>query len=107
VFEPTFHKHAGKACAGVQIHPLNRQTFRPVESAVALIEAFRGGGPDLFKWKDPPYEYELEKNPFDVLAGSSGLRQQIESGVPAREIARSWEAPVAEFVKIRERFLLY
>ena len=74
---------------------------------MALIEAFRGGGPDLFKWKDPPYEYELEKNPFDVLAGSSGLRQQIESGVPAREIARSWEAPVAEFVKIRERFLLY
>src|SRR6185295_16437600 len=107
VFEPTFHKHAGKACAGVQIHPLDRQTFRPVEAAVALIEAFRAGGPDLFKWKDPPYEYELEKNPFDVLAGSSGLREQIESGVPAREIARSWEAPVAEFTKVREKFLIY
>jgi uncharacterized protein YbbC (DUF1343 family) len=107
VFEPTFHKHAGKACAGVQIHPLDRRTFRPVESAVALIEAFRNGGPDLFKWKDPPYEYELEKNPFDVLAGSSGLREQLESGVPARDIARSWDAPVAEFMKVRERFLLY
>jgi len=107
VFEPTFHKHAGKACAGVQIHPLDRQTFRPVESAVALIEAFRNGGPDLFKWKDPTYEYELEKNPFDVLAGSSGLREQLESGVSARDIARSWEAPVAEFMKVRERFLLY
>jgi uncharacterized protein YbbC (DUF1343 family) len=107
VFEPTFHKHAGKACAGVQIHPLNRQTFRPVESAVALIEGFRSSGPDLFKWKDPPYEYELEKNPFDVLAGSPGLREQIESGVPAREIARSWDTPVGEFRKIRERFLIY
>jgi uncharacterized protein YbbC (DUF1343 family) len=107
VFEPTFHKHAGKACAGVQIHPLDRRTFRPVESAVALIAAFRNGGPDLFKWKDPPYEYELEKNPFDVLAGSSGLREDLESGMPAGDIARSWEAPVAAFMKIRERFLMY
>ena len=107
VFEPTFHKHAGKACAGVQIHPLDRNTFRPVESAAALLEAFRAGGPDLFKWKDPPYEYELEKNPFDVLAGSSQLRDQLESGVPARDIARSWEKAVAEFMRIRERCLLY
>jgi uncharacterized protein YbbC (DUF1343 family) len=107
VFEPTFHKHAGQACAGVQIHPLDRRTFRPVESAVALIEAFRNSGPDLFKWKDPPYEYELEKNPFDVLAGSAGLREQLEAGVPARDIARSWEAPVAAFMKIREKFVLY
>jgi len=107
VFEPTFHKHANKACAGVQIHPLDRQAFRPVEAAVALIEAFRAGGPDLFKWKDPPYEYELEKNPFDVLAGSSELREQIESGVTAHQIARSWEDPVRAFMKTRERCLLY
>jgi len=107
VFEPTFHKHAGKACAGVQIHPLDRQTFRPVEAAVALIEAFRAGGLDQFRWKDPPYEYELEKNPFDVLAGSSELREQIESGVPAQEIARSWQPSVDAFMKVRERCLLY
>lgn len=107
VFEPTFHKHAGKACAGVQIHPLDRRTFRPVESAVALIESFRAGGPDLFRWKDPPYEYEVEKNPFDVLAGSGGLREQLESEVPARDIARSWEAPVAAFMKVRQQFLMY
>src|SRR5207247_3962336 len=102
VFEPTFHKHAGKACAGVQIHPLDRRTFRPVESAVALIESFRAVDPDQFKWKDPPYEYELEKNPFDVLAGSSQLREQLEAGISACDIARSWESPVAAFMKIRE-----
>src|SRR5262245_1476373 len=107
VFEPTFQKHAKTACAGCQVHVLDRRTFRPVEAGVALIEAFRASDPDLFKWKEPPYEYELEKNPFDVLAGSSGLREQLESAVPARDIARSWEAPVAEFMKVRERFLLY
>jgi uncharacterized protein YbbC (DUF1343 family) len=107
LFEPTFHKHAGQGCAGCQIHVLDRSAFRPVESAVALIESFRANGPDRFKWRDPPYEYEYDRNPFDVLAGSPALREQIESGVPARDIARSWESPVAEFAKIRERFLLY
>jgi uncharacterized protein YbbC (DUF1343 family) len=107
VFEPTFHKHAGKACAGCQIHPLDRATFRPVETAVALIEAFRAAGPDQFKWRDPPYEYEHERLPIDVLAGSTTLREQIEAGVPAREIARSWQPAVEAFLRVRKRYLLY
>ncbi|HZR25520.1 MAG TPA: DUF1343 domain-containing protein [Vicinamibacterales bacterium] len=107
LFEPTFQKHAKQGCAGVQIHVLDRATFRPVESAVALIEAFRANGMDQFKWKEPPYEYEFTRTPFDVLAGSPALREQIEAGVPAREIARSWESPVAEFMKLRSQFLIY
>jgi uncharacterized protein YbbC (DUF1343 family) len=107
VFEPTFHKHAGKPCAGCQIHVLDRAAFRAVESAVALIEAFRASDPDCFEWKAPPYEYEHERIPIDVLAGSTELRNQIEAGVPAHEIARSWEGPTKAFFRIRERFLLY
>jgi len=107
LFEPTFHKHAGKGCAGCQIHVLDRRTFRPVESAVALLESFRAADRDRFTWRDPPYEYELERNPFDVLAGSPTLREQLEGGVASDEIARSWEAGVKEFQAIRKRFLLY
>jgi uncharacterized protein YbbC (DUF1343 family) len=107
LFEPTFHKHAGKGCGGCQIHVCDRRAFRPVESAVALIEGFRNAAPDRFKWRDPPYEYEYERNPFDVLAGSPALREQIESGVPASDIARSWEQPVREFARIRAKFLMY
>jgi uncharacterized protein YbbC (DUF1343 family) len=107
VFEPTFQKHAGKACAGVQIHARDRRTFRPVEAGVALIEAFRASDPNQFRWKDPPYEYEYEKMPIDCLAGSSTLRDQIDAGVPAHEIAAGWKEPVDEFLKIRERVLLY
>src|SRR5437016_1068793 len=55
VFEPTFHKHAGKACGGCQTHVLDRAQFRPVESAVALMAAFRACDPGSFKWRDPPY----------------------------------------------------
>ncbi len=107
LFEPTFHKHAKVGCGGVQIHVCDRETFRPVETAVALLESFRNEGGGAFRWKDPPYEYEFERNPFDVLAGSPTLRQQIESGVPAAEIAASWQPDVAEFARLRERFLLY
>jgi uncharacterized protein YbbC (DUF1343 family) len=107
LFEPTFHKHAGRGCAGCQVHMLDRRSFRPVETGVALIEAFRAAAPDQFAWKQPPYEYEFDKMPIDCLAGSSGLREQIEAGVGAREIAASWEPAVAAFMKVRERFLLY
>jgi uncharacterized protein YbbC (DUF1343 family) len=107
VFEPTFHKHARQACGGCQIHVRDRQRFRPVAVAVALISAFRATEPAKFKWKDPPYEYEHERTPIDVLAGSTQLREQIEGGVAPAEIARSWEKDVAEFEKIRKKFLTY
>ena len=106
VFEPTFHKHATQGCGGCQIHVVDRRTFRPVLSAVALLEAF-GAADAGFKWRDPPYEYEHIKLPFDILAGSSALREQIDAGIDAREIARSWEAGVSEFERLRARFLLY
>jgi uncharacterized protein YbbC (DUF1343 family) len=107
VFEPTFHKHAGVSCGGCQIHVRDRALFPAVETGVALIAACRAAGPDHFRWRDPPYEYEREKLPFDILAGSSDLREQIEHGTPAREIARSWEGDVRDFNRIRERFLMY
>jgi uncharacterized protein YbbC (DUF1343 family) len=107
VIEPTFHKHAHTSCGGCQVHVLDRATFRPVETGVALLAAFRAGDPDRFRWRDPPYEYEHDKLPIDILAGSAGLREQLEAGTPAREIARSWEEPVSRFLRTRERFLLY
>jgi len=107
VFEPTFQKHARETCGGCQIHVLDRQAFRPVETGVALIAAFLASGPDAFRWREPPYEYEHVKPPIDILAGSSELREQIERAVPAREIARSWEPAVEAFGRIRAKYLLY
>jgi uncharacterized protein YbbC (DUF1343 family) len=107
VFEPTFHKHARAECGGCQIHVLDRRAFRPVETGVALLEAFRACGRERFAWRDPPYEYEHEKLPIDILAGSSELREGIEAGETARQIAGAWEAAVSRFMKMRERFLLY
>jgi len=107
VFEPTFQKHAKTQCAGCQIHVRDRRAFRPVETGVALIKAFRDADPKQFAWRQPPYEYEQTKMPIDILAGSPELREQIESGQSAREIAGSWTSTVGAFMRIRDRYLVY
>ena len=107
VFEPTFHKHARQSCGGCQIHVLDREAFRPVLTGVALVAAFRAADPERFRWRDPPYEYEHEKLPFDILAGSTELRQQIEAGMTVEDIAQSWEPAVADFRTLRRQYLLY
>jgi uncharacterized protein YbbC (DUF1343 family) len=107
VFEPTFHKHAGASCGGCQIHVQDRAAFRAVLTGVALTAGLRAADPARFRWRDPPYEYERDKLPFDILAGSSWLREEIERGAAAREIAGSWQPGVEEFMRVRDRFLLY
>jgi uncharacterized protein YbbC (DUF1343 family) len=107
VFEPTFHKHARQACGGCQIHVTDRIAFEPVLTGVALTAAFRNANPGGFQWRRPPYEYEAIKLPFDILAGSSQLREQIEGGVPLADIRASWRAGVNDFLQIRAKYCLY
>ncbi len=107
VFEPTFHKHAKRPCGGCQIHVVNRREFRPGMAGVVLTEAFRRAGMEHFRWREPPYEYEHDKLPFDILAGTSETREQIEHEVPAEDIARSWEPAEAAFGTLRQTFLAY
>ena len=106
-FEPTFQKHAGESCGGCQIHVTDRQTFRPVLTAVTLLQAMRQLDPTRFAWRDPPYEYEAVKRPIDILSGSATLREQIEAGTSAAEIASMWEPDVAAFCETRSTFLMY
>jgi uncharacterized protein YbbC (DUF1343 family) len=106
-FEPTFQKHARTPCGGCQVHVTDRAAFRPVATAVALIAAFRHAGPGRFAWRDPPYEYEHTKVPIDILSGSSRLREAVDRGTRARDIASCWSPEVDEFRRVRDRFLLY
>ncbi len=107
VFEPTFQKHAGRACGGCQIHVHNRRQFRPVQTAVAIIAELRRASPEAFAWRQPPYEYETVKLPIDILAGSERLRHQIEHGMDATDIAGEWELDVRPYLEVREKYLLY
>jgi uncharacterized protein YbbC (DUF1343 family) len=107
LFEPTFHKHAGTSCAGVQIHVTDRRTFRPVETGVTVLEAFKRAGPGQFAWRPPPYEYEYVKLPIDVLYGSAELRETLDRGAPVSELIAQWTDGLVRFRAIRERYLLY
>jgi uncharacterized protein YbbC (DUF1343 family) len=107
VFEPTFQKHAKHACGGCQIHVLNRDKFRVVTTAVAVLVEIRAQNRERFQWRQPPYEYELTKLPFDILAGSSELRTQVEAGVPVETISESWMPALERFRATRKPFLLY
>ncbi|HSL22490.1 MAG TPA: DUF1343 domain-containing protein [Vicinamibacterales bacterium] len=106
-FEPTFQKHARTTCGGCQLHVLDRRTFEPVRTAIAMIEEFRRQAPERFGWKEPPYEYEFERTPIDIMWGSDRLRRAIDAGTGADEIAASWRDEVAQFLDLRRRFLLY
>ena len=106
-FEPVFQKHAKTSCGGCQIHVTDRSVFRPVETGITLIEAFRAAGPGQFKWRTEPYEYEFVKPPIDIMYGSAQLREGLEAGQSAQEIARSWMPDVEVFAALRAPYLLY
>ena len=107
VFEPTFQKHAKKTCGGCQIHVIDRKAFRPVLTGVALIDAIKAAGPKDFAWRKPPYEYEHDKEPIDILAGSPALRLALEAGKKAEDLVPVWEHESKPFEEVRAKYLTY
>ena len=107
VFEPTFQKHARRTCGGCQIHLLDREAFRPVVTGVAVIQTFYRLDPSSFAWRPPPYEYEHDKPPIDILAGSDLVRRQIDADVPLEEIVEGWREDEEAFHRVRAPYLLY
>jgi uncharacterized protein YbbC (DUF1343 family) len=106
-FLPTFQKHTGETCGGVQIHVTDRGAFDPYITGVATVKACYELYKEHFKWKNPPYEYVFDKNPFDVIAGTDQLRAAIERGDSLETIRHSCEAGLTEFGKQRKSYLLY
>jgi uncharacterized protein YbbC (DUF1343 family) len=86
VFEPTFHKHAGQPCGGVQIHPIDA-SFRPVATYVALIALAHRAHPEHFRFRTEPYEFVADIPAFDLLTGSAEARERILAGDDPRDIA--------------------
>ncbi|HNA83497.1 MAG TPA: DUF1343 domain-containing protein [Thiobacillaceae bacterium] len=110
-FEPTFHKHAGRLCAGVQIHVENgydHAAFRPWRLQALAFKALRRLRPDYPLWRDFPYEYERDRLAIDLINGGPALREWVEDAeaLPGDlgALARVDEAAWAEE---REAVLIY
>jgi uncharacterized protein YbbC (DUF1343 family) len=106
-FEPTFHKWAGELCRGFQLHVTDRGTFKPYYTTLTLLAAIRGLYPEQFAWRPPPYEYELERLPIDLLTGDDRIRRGLDKSLSAAELEDSWQEDLSRFLEVRREFLLY
>lgn len=106
-FEPTFQKHRGELCGGAQLHVIDPATFRPVRSAVEILCAVRDIAPERFEWRSPPYEYEEELMPIDLLWGHDGLRLGIDRGADADALMDGVASELERFARDADPYLLY
>ncbi len=106
-FRPTFCEFAGETCGGVQLHVTDREAFTPVIVGIAMVKTIYDMYPDKFQWRQNAYEYEFDKNPFDVVCGTDKIRKQIESSVAVDEITSSWMKGLDTFKATRSKYFLY
>lgn len=105
VYTPTFQKHAGKACGGVQVHVTNAEQFRSVRTGVAFLAACRAQGP--VPWRVRAYEFVDQIPAIDLLAGGPWLREGIDAGASLDELTARWPRDEGAFLDERSGYLLY
>lgn len=106
-FEPTSGKFAGTTCRGFHLHVTDPATFMPYRTSLALLQAVMHVHPEEFRYKEPPYEYEFERLPMDLILGSGEVRKQLESGIPPVQIEARWQQELQGFEENRRQYLLY
>ena len=106
-FLPTFQKHAGRVCGGVFVHVTDREIFAPVLTGIGMVKTVFDLYPGEFLWKDPPYEYVFDRNPFDVIAGTAKIREMFEEKQDWDVIEAFCRSGVEDFRRLRENYLLY
>jgi len=107
VFEPASNKWQQTACHGFQIHVTDPQRYQPYATTLHLLQAVILHHRERFEWKAPPYEYEFERMPIDLIMGDGTIRKRIENLDPLDEIEASWQGELNQFKKISKEFQLY
>ena len=111
-FQPTFHKHEGKLCNGVQIHTedpsYDHEAFRPWRLQALAFKAIRRLQPDYPLWRDFPYEYVFDKLAIDVINGGPGLREWVDDPASAPADLDALTTPdEAAWLEERRPYLIY
>jgi uncharacterized protein YbbC (DUF1343 family) len=111
-FEPTFHKHVGKLCAGVQVHvddpSYDHEAFRPWRLQALAFKALRRLQPQYPLWRDFPYEYEKDRLAIDVINGSPLLREWVDDPQAlASDLDALTQADESSWLAERQPFLIY
>ena len=106
-FEPTFNKWHHKRCRGFQVHVSDTNAFRPYRFTLALLSCVARIHPEDFSWTPPPYEYEFEKMPADLIIGSKMIRKAVEQGADIKQLDRILEQQEMTFRAERQKWMLY
>jgi uncharacterized protein YbbC (DUF1343 family) len=106
-FTPTFQKHQGALCHGVQLHVSDRARFPAFLAYLLLIHHARRQDERQFAWRHPPYEYERVKLPIDILCGTDRVRRLVERGVSPKTLLPAFRRDAAAFLRRRRKYLLY
>jgi len=106
-FTPTWDKHQGARCHGVQIHVADARALTPVRLGVACIVHARAQDPSRFQWRRDRYEFVEHIPAIDLLTGSARFREGVEAGRSVAELCAGWDAERDAFTKRCAPFLLY
>ncbi len=106
-FEPTFHKHAGRPCAGVQVHVTDPWVFRPFESYQRMLAAVLPQLASDARWRTEPYEFVADRPAIDLLTGGPELRNAVDAGASIDDVLAEQARGAAEFDGERRDVWLY
>jgi uncharacterized protein YbbC (DUF1343 family) len=107
VFEPTSGKQAAKQCTGFHLHVTDPQTFKPYRTSLAVLQAVYLLFPEAFAYKQPPYEYEYEKLPMDLILGDRTVREKLQQGRAVEQLEDEWSAELELFDQRRKNYFIY
>ncbi len=106
-FRPMFQKWQGEVCRGFLIHVTDPRAYRPFATTLCLLQAVLELYPAHFCWREPPYEYEFEKLPVDLILGDRKLRERLEAGEKVSTLEEEWAEQLRSYDQWRKPFLLY
>jgi uncharacterized protein YbbC (DUF1343 family) len=106
-FTPQFDKWQGQTCHGLQLHVIDPRAYKPYYTTLAIIQEVIALCPQDFSWRPPPYEYEFEKLPIDIITGDESIRKGLEDGKDLDGMEAGWQAELEGFLAIRKQYLLY
>jgi uncharacterized protein YbbC (DUF1343 family) len=107
IFQPTFNKWQGEVCRGLQIHITDEKNYKPYYTTLTIIQSILSLYPDQFLWSKPPYEYEYEKMPIDLILGDGDLRRKIEELKNLSIIEESWQEAINDFKEKSKKYHIY
>jgi len=106
-FEPTSGKWHGQACKGFQIHITSKKEYNSFLSSLILMQLILRHHPNAFKFKEPPYEYEFERMPIDLILGSKTLREKLAAQEDPVHLSDQWKDELDQFQSLSRKYHLY